>query len=74
MTPKRLLIVEDSRSINRYLSEYLLELGFLIRSVFSLKEAMEAMREESFDYGIFDLTLLMETLERWSLGRFANPR
>lgn len=57
MTPKRLLVVEDSRSINRYLSEYLLELGFLIRSVFSLKEAMEAMREESFDYGIFDLTL-----------------
>ncbi|MGP1450013.1 MAG: response regulator [Wolinella sp.] len=53
----RLLIVEDSRSINRYLSEYLRELGIYVHSAFSLAEAKRAFESESFDYAIFDLTL-----------------
>ncbi len=56
-TPKRLLIVEDSRSINRYLSEYLTEQGLAVHSAYSLQEAQEASKEEHFDYIVFDLTL-----------------
>ena len=52
-----ILIVEDSKSINRMLTKSFSNKGFNCDSVFSLSEAREVLKTKSIDYVILDLHL-----------------
>jgi signal transduction histidine kinase len=58
---KKILIVDDEKTTREILSRALSAKGFLIRSVASGEEALEAMEEEPFDLMITDL--LMPNME-----------
>ena len=52
-----ILIVEDSKSVNRMLTKSFSNKGFNCYSVFSLTEAREMLKKTSIDYVILDLHL-----------------
>ena len=71
---KRILIIEDDRSLARIMEYYLIREGFLILKNFSGSEALESIKEgESADLIILDLKLpdingleLMEMLKEYT--------
>ena len=57
MTAKPLLIVDDDAPLRKRLARAMEQRGFMVTSVASVKEGIEASKLESFDYAILDLKL-----------------
>jgi len=54
---KNILVVEDSRTINKIIAKELKNLGFEVTQAFTLKEAKEFLGKQEFDLIILDLHL-----------------
>jgi PAS domain S-box-containing protein len=52
-----ILVLEDSKFINKVLYEQLSKYGYMVVSVFTIEEARKALRENHFDYCILDIYL-----------------
>lgn len=55
--PTRLLLAEDTRDLNRALTTVLEHEGYEVVSTFDGEEALEALREQSFDGVILDIMM-----------------
>jgi len=54
---KNILVIEDSRTINNVIKQELSKLGFTIAQAYTLFDAREALKRETFDLIILDLHL-----------------
>lgn len=57
MSQKRVLLVEDDKTMNMLLGKQLEKFGFAVTKGFSGREALEAMSKEVFDAILLDLIL-----------------
>ncbi len=53
----KVLLVEDSKTVNALISKMLSSSGFEVRSAYTVEEAMSLMRQERFDLVITDLIM-----------------
>ncbi len=54
---RNILLVDDSKTVNFYIKEILIDNGCLVDSAFSVKETKDKLSKNSYDFVILDLVL-----------------
>ena len=76
MKKKRVLIVDDSKVINRAISKKLIKFGYICKSSLTLEDSLHKLKIEDFDYIVLDLNLpdsfgeeLVDTIKQHSKAK-----